>query len=113
VDEISMATSVARMSNLRDLDLYLTLERLMVHLDQAADPLADRVRDLMDPVWHRLSPDEIALLDSRGKIDPAGLFPVRLPFPAGARLPPTTVSGKRFTETPGWRTPNSDWKKTA
>ena len=104
-----MATSVASMSPLRDLDLYLTLERLMIHLDQAADPLADRVRDLMDPIWYRLSAEEIALLDSRGTIDPRGLFPVRLPFPAGARLSPTTVSGKRFTGD-GWLAPN-DWKK--
>jgi hypothetical protein len=100
------------MSELRDLDLYLALERLMLHLDQAADPLADRVRDLMDPLWYRLSPEEVTLLDSRGKIDPAGLFPIRLPFPGGARLPPTTVSGRQFTEATGWRAPE-DWKKTA
>ena len=98
------------MSTLRDIDLYLTLERMMIHLDQAGDPLADRVRDLMDPLWYRLSAEDVALLDSRGKIDPAGLFPVRLPFPAGGRLPPTTVSGKQFTGHDGWRAP-ADWKK--
>ena len=101
------------MSPLRDLDVYLALERLMLHLDQTGDSLADKVRDLMDPVWYRLSAEEIALLDARGKIDPAGLFPVKLPIPAGSRLPPTTVSGKRFTETTGWRAPDDGWKKTA
>jgi len=97
---------------MRDLELYLALERLMIHLDQEGNSMAESVRDLMDPVWHRLSAEEVALLDSRGKIDPAGLFPVRLPFPAGARLPPTTVSGQRFTENHGWRAPD-DWKKSA
>lgn len=97
---------------MRDLELYLALERLMIHLDQDGNSMAESVRDLMDPVWHRLSTEEVALLDSRGKIDPAGLFPVRLPFPTGGRLPPTTVSGKRFTDMTGWRAPG-DWKKTA
>jgi hypothetical protein len=99
------------MSPPSNLDLYLAFERLMLDLDRADDPLADRVRDLMDPVWYRLSPDEVALLDSRGKIDPSGLFPVRLPFPTGKRLPPTTVSGERFSASEGWHA--HDWKKTA
>jgi hypothetical protein len=95
---------------LSDLDLYLAFERLMVHLEQAGDPMAEGVRDLMDPIWHRLSRADVDRLNARGKIDPSGLFPVRLPFPAGGRLPPTTVSGKRFTDTTGWRAPD-DWKK--
>jgi len=95
-----------------DLDLYLALERLMLNLDQSDDPLADRVRDIMDSVWHRLPPQDVALLDARGKIDPAGLFPVRLPFPAGGRLPPTTVSGKRFSSDESWHA-RDVWKKSA
>jgi hypothetical protein len=97
---------------LSDLDLYLAFERLMVHFDQAGDPMAESVRDLMDPIWHRLSREDVDLLNARGKVDPAGLFPIRLPFPTGARLPPTTVSGNRFTDTTGWLAPD-DWKKTA
>jgi hypothetical protein len=73
----------------------------MLDLERSADSMADQVRDLMDPVWYRLSQEEIALLDSRGEIDPAELFPVRLPLP-----PPTgttdshhsrpTVRGRRY-----------------
>jgi hypothetical protein len=51
-------------------------------------------------------------LNARGNIDPSVLFPVRLPFPVGKRLPPTTVSGERFTDATGWRAPD-DWKKSA
>jgi hypothetical protein len=96
---------------LNDLDLYLAFERLMIHLDQTDDPMADGVRDLMDPIWHRLTPEEVDLLNARGKIDPAGLFPVKMPLPTGTRLPPATVAGKRF-ESLGWQAP-ADWKKTA
>lgn len=44
---------------------YLLLEEAMVRLDDASDPLADKVRDMMDPVWYGLSAAERAWLDDR------------------------------------------------
>ena len=82
-------------------DLYLRLERMMIEFDEAGDPLADRVRDLMDPIWFRLSPEEVALLDSRGLVEPSRLFPVRLPAPPPAALPTQTISGRTFTSGSG------------
>jgi hypothetical protein len=61
------------MSN--QLDLYLRLERIMIELDHKGDPLADRLRDLMDPIWHALSQEDRKFLDSRGEIDIRGLYP--------------------------------------
>ena len=95
---------------MRDLDLYIGLERLMLDLDQARDPMADGVRDLMDSVWYRLSAEELALLDSRGQINPAGLFPVRLPLPARVSLPPATIVGQTFETLVGWQA-RADWKR--
>jgi hypothetical protein len=96
---------------MRNLDLYLAFERLMLDLDEGGDPIADRVRDLMDSVWYRLSPEEIALLDSRGQIDPAQLFPVRLPLPPPPELPVPTIVDQQF-EDAGWQAP-VDWRKRA
>ena len=47
------------------LDTYLTLERVMIELDERDDPLADDLRDIMDPLWYSLSPQERAHLNSR------------------------------------------------
>jgi hypothetical protein len=44
---------------------YLELERLMLVLDEAADPAADALRDAMDPIWYSLSDDERRILDDR------------------------------------------------
>lgn len=41
---------------------YLVLERAMLALDQLGHPLADRIRDLMDPLWYALSETERAQL---------------------------------------------------
>ena len=95
-----------------ELDLYLRLERLMVDLDRASDPMSDRVRDLMDSVWYRLSAEDLTLLDSRGHVNPAGLFPVRLPLPTKVSLPVATIVGQRFEAPVGWRAPD-DWKRAA
>ena len=97
---------------MRELDVYLRLERLMVDLDRTADPIADRVRDLMDSVWYRLSAEDLTLLDSRGHVNPAGLFPVRLPLPTKVSLQAATVVGQRFEAPVGWRAP-ADWKRAA
>ncbi len=47
------------------LNAYLALERAMVDLDDAGDPLGDALRDQMDPIWLKLSPDERTALESR------------------------------------------------
>jgi hypothetical protein len=73
--------------------------------------MAEQVRDLMDPVWYRMSPEERARLDARGQIDPGGLFPVQLPVPVRPQLPRPTVAGQQFARD-GWRAPD-DWKKRA
>jgi hypothetical protein len=96
---------------MRILDVYLTLERLMIELDEDGNPIADQVRDLMDPLWRRLSAEEVARLDARGQIDPAALFPVQLPVPPPPELPAPTVVDQKFEET-GWDAPD-DWKRAA
>jgi hypothetical protein len=47
------------------LTAYLALEREMLGLDSAGDPLADRLRDAMDPLWYALTDEEHATLDAR------------------------------------------------
>lgn len=44
---------------------YQQLERVMLDLDAEGDPLADALRDLMDPLWYALTNEEHALLDAR------------------------------------------------
>lgn len=44
---------------------YLALERAMVDLDDAGDPVGDDLRDRMDPIWLKLSDEERAALDAR------------------------------------------------
>lgn len=47
------------------LSAYLGLEREMLALDAAGDPLVEVLRDSMDSVWYRLSEEERELLDER------------------------------------------------
>jgi hypothetical protein len=47
------------------LHAYQRLERVVLDLDEAGDPLADHLRDLMDPLWYALTDEEHALLDAR------------------------------------------------
>jgi len=93
---------------MKPLDVYLALERLMIELDADANPIADQVRDLMDPLWRRLSVDEIARLDARGQIEAGTLFPVQLPIPGRPELPPPTVVNQKF-EGEAWEAP-FDWR---
>ena len=58
--------------------LYLRLERLMIDLDDQGDPFAEKVRDLMDPIWFSLSKEQHEFLDSRGEVDVRILYPVTL-----------------------------------
>jgi len=51
---------------------YLTLERGMLELDEQDDPLADRLRDAMDPLWYALTEAERAELDARDFRTPYG-----------------------------------------
>jgi hypothetical protein len=44
---------------------YLALERAMVDLDDVGDPVADELRNRMDPIWLKLSPAEREALDAR------------------------------------------------
>lgn len=47
------------------LEAYLAMERQMLRLDEIGDAYADDLRDAMDPLWHRLSPEERAFLNGR------------------------------------------------
>jgi hypothetical protein len=58
------------MTNAR-LEAYMTLERVMLRLDEAGDELADQVRDVMDPIWYAMTGDERALLNARGFVTSA------------------------------------------
>ena len=89
------------------LDLYLKLERIMIDLDDRGERLADRIRDLMDPVWYSLSNDEHEFLNSRGEIDIRLLYPINLavldlyqipsePTPPAVEISPEDGVGKRF-----------------
>ena len=57
------------------LDAYLSLERIMIELDDKNDPLADKVRDAMDPLWYALSDEEHEFLDGRKFLDVWSLIP--------------------------------------
>jgi hypothetical protein len=66
------------MSNPR-LAAYLGLEREMLALDAAGDPLANQLRDAMDPLWYALTDEEHARLDARLVMDvcsPAMTVPI-------------------------------------
>jgi hypothetical protein len=89
------------------LDLYLKLERIMIDLDDRGEPMADQLRDLMDPLWYALSKEEREFLDSRGEIDIRVLYPVTLSVPdlfqttasesaAFSEIVPENGVGKRF-----------------
>lgn len=54
------------------LKAYLALERAMVDLDDAGDPVGDELRDRMDPIWLCLSNEDRQALDIR--IGNASLF---------------------------------------
>ena len=62
---------------------YLALERAMVDLDDAGDPVGDELRDRMDPIWLKLSDEDRDALDGRtgdpsrfaGTLGPRDLVP--------------------------------------
>ncbi len=73
------------------IDTYLTLERLMLQLDETRDPLAERIRDLMDPVWYELSATDRTALDRR-VIEVHALNPVRLSASPSLYLQPLLLA---------------------
>jgi hypothetical protein len=94
------------MSNPR-LAAYLGLEREMLALDAAGDPLADQLRDAMDPLWYALTDEEHARLDARLVMDvcsPAMTVPIGEGFfaPPVQTTPPTLKSGPLFVQDWGW-----------
>ncbi len=44
---------------------YLALEELMLQLDELGDPVAEELRDAMDPVWYELTDEEHGWLNGR------------------------------------------------
>jgi hypothetical protein len=47
------------------LDAYLDIERTMMALDDAGDPMADALRDALDPLWYALTDEDRAFLNRR------------------------------------------------
>jgi hypothetical protein len=82
------------------LDTYLALERVMMSLDDAGDPMGDVIRDAMDPIWYGLSAEEKAFLNSRGTCSLESLYPVRLPARESFFVPPVELPSG-FTERNG------------
>ena len=59
------------------IDRYLAFERIMMEADERGDvPFADSLRDLMDSIWYRLSDEEHGVLNNRGFLSIANLYPV-------------------------------------
>ena len=56
------------------LDAYLDVERTMRALDDVGDPMADSLRDALDPIWYALTDDERAFLNRRA-IAPGPSYP--------------------------------------
>ena len=72
------------------LRVYRQLERMMLDLDAAGNPLADQVRDWMDPLLYALSDEEQAVLDARSPAPASVLAPV-IAFASPVLLPPTAL----------------------
>jgi hypothetical protein len=75
------------------LDAYLELERAMMTLDDADDPMADRLRDALDPLFYSLTDEEHAFLNRRS-IAPGPAYVVRVAVDAGLFMSSLAVKGK-------------------
>lgn len=89
----------------------------MLALDEGGDESVDRIRDVMDLLWYRLSDDEVAALDARGMITPDRLNPVRLPlgesiYSSAQNVSDATSRIKRHGEV-GVRISAQDWRGAA
>ena len=80
----------------RTLEVYLALERQMSVLDEHGDPLADQIRDRLDPIWFALTPDEHAYLDRREIGGDYRSRPMELSLEAAVSRP--AIPETRFTE---------------
>ncbi len=67
------------------LETYLSLDREMRALDEVGDPLADVLRDAMDPIWLGLTDEDRRFLDQRA-IAPGAPYVVRLSVNEGLFL---------------------------
>ena len=72
---------------------YLALERAMIDLDDAGDPVGDELRDRMDPIWLKLSDEERDELD--GRIGDPSLFAGTLPLREPGRTDELVVATRR------------------
>ncbi len=70
---------------------YLNLESVMLSLDELNEDLADRVRDAMDPLWHRLTPEDREWLNTRELRWDATYGSISLPMSASVVCPPPVV----------------------
>jgi hypothetical protein len=61
------------------LEKYLELERLMSVLDEDGDPVAETLRDAMDPIWYSLTDAERLQLDDRRMGRVTSLEEIRVP----------------------------------
>lgn len=59
-------TTPNRSLNLRT---YLRLEKAMLEADDGDEECADRLRDMMDPIWWSMTDDEHRSLEARGDFD--------------------------------------------
>jgi len=88
---------------------YLGLEREMLALDAAGDPLADQLRDAMDLLWYALTDEEHRRLDARVVLDVGG---AAMTVPIGEALftPPPQATPLRPTPGP---LSGQDWRCAA
>jgi hypothetical protein len=84
---------------------YLNLESVMLSLDALDDPAADRVRDAMDPLWHRLPPEDRAWLNARALRWDVPHGSISLPLSTLVVRAPPRVEPAAVPATPilGWR----------
>jgi hypothetical protein len=84
---------------------YLNLESAMLSLDALSAELADRVRDAMDPLWHRLSPPDREWLNTRELRWEATHGSISLPLSASILAAPPSVEPAAPPATPilDWR----------
>ncbi len=81
------------------LEAYLGIEREMRALDELGDPIADALRDALDPIWLSLSEDEIRFLDRR-IIRPGMVYRIRLPLDEALYVALDDATAPRVAMTP-------------
>ncbi len=87
---------------------YLNIEAAMLALDNLDERLADRVRDAMDPLWHRLSAEDREWLNSRDLRWDATNGSISLPLSPQVVCAPRPVAPSAVPEGP-----IDDWRMVA